>query len=91
MAKSQREIDEERHGWKRDVPAIYADTFEVSVSPSSQIARIVFGEYAGREAASFHRVAVAMPIEDAKAFIRTLGRLIREIEKENPQDTEDVR
>jgi hypothetical protein len=76
-----RGSDEDRHAWK-ETPAIYADNFEISVIPDAQIARIAFGEFAGRGRPAFLRTAVAMPISDAKTLVKMLGDLIRDMEEE---------
>ena len=86
----RRDADENRYKWK-EVPATYVDTFEVAVISDAKIARLAFGEFAGR-GNSFLRVAVAMPISDAKALVRILGDLIRDMDaEESNQDGDDVR
>ena len=76
-----RGADEDAYSWKRDVAAIYADSFEVSIIPDAQMTRMAFGEFAGRGKPTFIRVAVAMPIEDARELVRVLGNLIREADE----------
>jgi hypothetical protein len=83
-----RSADDDRYRWK-EVPATYADTFEVSVVPDAQIARIAFGEYAGRDKGSFLRVAIAMPIADARELVRILGDLIRDMDQQRKATAAD--
>lgn len=77
-----------KHRWK-EVSAIYVDMFEASVIPDAQIARIAFGEYGGPDT-PFLRVAVAMPIEDARALVKILGDLIRDMDDEGAERAPDA-
>jgi hypothetical protein len=83
-----RGSDRDEHAWK-ETPALYTDSFEVSVIPDAQIVRIAFGEFAGRGIPAFIRTAVAMPVSDAKELIRVLGDLLRDVEETESIDAPD--
>jgi hypothetical protein len=64
----------------REPATLYVNNFYVT--GSSEIIRIAFGESAAGPVGTKYRVAVAMPLEDAKELARILQRMTDDIENE---------
>jgi hypothetical protein len=70
--------------WLRE-PGIFCDAYTLDIWKDSQIVRIAFGEYTERGVSPFYRVGIAMPLSDAKLFLRALTRAIKEAEEGVPE------
>lgn len=68
----------------RKVPAIFVDNF--LVTGNSTIIRIAFAESADEPPGSQYRVAVALPLADAKELGRIVLKMIAEIESEATEE-----
>ncbi|HUO91804.1 MAG TPA: hypothetical protein VMU22_02730 [Rhizomicrobium sp.] len=69
-------------------PATYCDTYSVDVFGGASIVRITFGEFLDRETEPYYRMAVALPISDAKALAKSLERLIKRAEEKKKDGDE---
>jgi len=70
----------------REIPATYVNNFFVTGSPV--IIRIVFGESADEPVGTKYRVAVAMPLDDARELVRVVSEMIAEIDQDKAPEKE---
>lgn len=84
--KSPEQTDE--YGWL-GLPAIYCDAYSVAGWPGDRIIRMVFSESTGPGWQPFYRAAIAMPVTDAKAFVKSLERQIERAEGKEVDDIGD--
>jgi hypothetical protein len=80
VTSGNTEIDDVIYERSRKVAATFVDNF--LVSGNSSTIRIAFAESAGSPVGSQYRVAVVLPIADAKELGRIVLKMIAEIESE---------
>jgi hypothetical protein len=81
--KSALKDPEKEVDWRwLQMPAVFCDTFVVSVWGPPGIVRLTFAEFTDNKMLPFFRTAVVLPIADAKALARELDEQIRAAEME---------
>jgi uncharacterized NAD(P)/FAD-binding protein YdhS len=63
------------------LPSIYCDTYSLDTFGEAYVVRMVFGDYVSREYHPFYRASITMPLEEAKGFLRSLSRVIKNAEE----------
>jgi hypothetical protein len=61
------------------------------VTGANSFIRIAFGESAQEPTGTQYRVAVALPLEDAKELAKVVGEMVAEIEEENASGKKEAR
>src|SRR5258708_38638922 len=74
--------------WMRE-PAIFCDAYSLQVWTFSNTVRFAFGEYTDEDTFPFYRVGVVMPLSDAKQLYLSLGRALKDAERE-PEVRQDL-